>query len=264
MPAPNFGDFAAQVQNDRRALAVAALQLEHKKGQDNMKVNTVDEIRDVPAGEPLFVNWMQTKKKVEWVSAGGGVFTRDGEEASADEFASAIHNGNVSRPSLPPKVGEWYSDGAKYLQCLSVEGDVVVLGSCGTQGFAKDLLLTRFSVDECDGLVSVPLSSVSSRVRQAVPMFLRMLRLERAQDRLDRVLESGVIPPEVEYAVRVEWTGLRGKVGEVTLTRKSRWGCACDSEDINITTVADTVGRTIVAGFRVLGCAPCENKEGAA
>lgn len=237
-------------------LASAAIQTRSK----SMKIDDVSALSTLTEGEVILVKQIDSDEKIAWTSLGGGVFGFDGAQIPYMGFASAVHNGNVFAPQPPLKVGDFFATPSSYCLVMATEGGQFVVAHGGTGSSYVDKF--HYEVVAEAGAAWVPRQKedyTGTRQQIGYNLMLRLYRAERDQARLAQVIESGEVPAEVEYAVQVEVTAGRrepGKTEMVTVTKRSRWGCACD-----LVMDAD-IGTKYMRSWRVVGCAPsAEDKK---
>lgn len=230
-------------------------------------ITTAEDLSRVEDGATVVVGNASNTQR--WVKQDLGL-TMDGATLGFDHFATALSQGLVSVPG-PPKVGDWMHSASSdaYFRCLRVTHDGQWWAKIRGGRFHE--ILTEIPGD------AVPYGSMSGGYVAAAEAVVPLMDGVVAQQRLDQVLESGVIPEEREITVEVEVTGTaeyapaRGaaedslgggiKVTNVPTTnvtwttkvwvpKESRWSCACDqvtAEDLD-----SLPGE--VTSWQVVGC----------
>lgn len=246
-----------------------------KEKRMSKQITNLDEI-NLAAGEVIVVRQADSGEEVLWTSDGKGSFDNDGASLEAEAFESAIYNGNVFM-QVPHHVGEVLSDGGYFYKIMAKEGEDWVMVKTDGRGVAR-------STQVIVGHVPTNLYPEPAGENQyTLPAFSMAYELHQARavsDRLNRILESGEVPPEVPYEVKVQVRGTMqvqpsqaqakrmvgdaqvkvARVGatdvtydkEVTVTKTSRWGCACDQ--VGTPDLAESAPG--VETWKVLGCTP--------
>ena len=263
--APLFDPAAmAEFQRQMRRFTVAADQMTTQiVKEDQMKVESVDQIRALKQGAEMYVKKIGTKEKVTWVADGAGGFVCGDATLSFEDFASSVLNGNVSLQSPPLKEGEMFVDPAGiFYRVIERAGDMWAVGYTDATGFAGSV--GHRVVDERQpGWGPVSARRLPRAVQLAWGAVYTMYRLRVAEQRLDSILASGVVPPLVDFNVTVSVNVYDEDTDEyqatpVQVVAQSRWGCACQTVgDDEIRTATDD--EYDYDGWLVTGpCAPAD------
>lgn len=214
-------------------------------------ITTAEDLSRVEDGATVVVGNASNTQR--WVKQDLGL-TMDGATLGFDHFATALSQGLVSVPG-PPKVGDWMHSASSdaYFRCLRVTHDGQWWAKIRAGRFHE--IRTEIPGD------AVPYGSMSGGYVAAAEAVVPLMDGVVAQQRLDQVLESGVIPEEREITVDVEITGtttyeppvkaaaktLGVDVSSVAPTQvtwtkqvgilvNTRWKCGCDQVDEQLIT----------------------------
>lgn len=242
-------------------------------------VETIDQLAAAPAG--TLVSVTRGDNTDHWLCDGKGSVTNkdSGATLPAAEFRSAILNQTVYLIESI-KVGDTYVAGNRYVQILAAQGEDWLIGKSGTRGGAATL---ETFVGQPDATWGRKGGAVDAAVQAGFDLLLRLHNAEQSEVRLQEILDHGEVPTNESYMVTVLVHGTTSlllsakqvaeiypEFGDVTLTeidgfdvrfhrevtvrKRSRWGCACDQVDNDDVTRA--LGDNPGGRWEVVDCKP--------
>lgn len=225
---------------------------ERKKGNNmSTPVTTPEQLRALKPGDRIVVRQEGGGTKTWTVNDDHG-YARDGAVITESAFSGAINNGNVFLPG-DYHVGQALVSGTQYMKIVGREGDDWVVVACDSRGSARSIEVTvgepvgaRVDGGMVGNAILEPAWTIGAKLRDA----------EINVARIQAMLDTGRVPDEVGYSVSVK---VKGNVGiqpsnaqarrlvgdnkiavlavnsadvsftkDVTITKPSRWGCACE------------------------------------